>query len=298
MRRAVLNANPAIKAAYFGVIGDPVTMNGLPTSQVSDMGNNFTVRAQRVVIQQWKVAVPWAAAGEVTFGLGGSIAKETGLLPLGSSPGPGPTSTVCAGPPTIGTFAASPASIIGPLGSSTLSWGAVTNADHVFIDQGIGDVAAPGSVSVSPNVDTTYTLTATGCGGTASKQATINVTGLVPITPLPLTRDLSAGNMSLNPAKQINVVVSRTGIWLAGSTFKWKLYRHQALPSTGWSEVASGVTAVPASSVTVNTGYTVPAIGLVGTFEWRFVIDPDNEIAESNEGNNVRQENCSTSGCS
>jgi hypothetical protein len=102
LRLAALNANAAIKAAYNSVVGDPVTMNGLPTSHVSDMGDNFTIRAQRVVIQQWKVAKPWAAANQVTFGLGGAIAKEAGLLPLGSAPGPAPTTApVPTTPPPV-----------------------------------------------------------------------------------------------------------------------------------------------------------------------------------------------------
>jgi hypothetical protein len=58
-----------------------VTMNGLPTTDVVDMGNNYVLRAQRVVIQQWKEDVPWAKKGQVTFGLGGTIALEAGLLP-------------------------------------------------------------------------------------------------------------------------------------------------------------------------------------------------------------------------
>jgi hypothetical protein len=84
-RLAVLDAFPAIKAAYFGVVGDPVTMNGLPMAAVADMGNNYTLRAQRVVIQQWKEDVPWARAGQVTFALGGTIAGEAGLLPAPSA---------------------------------------------------------------------------------------------------------------------------------------------------------------------------------------------------------------------
>ena len=88
-RLAVLEANPAIKRAYFAVVGgDPVTMNGLPTTDVVDMGDNFIVRAQRVVIQQWKKDVPWAKAGQVTFGLGGSIAVESGLLPVATAGDP------------------------------------------------------------------------------------------------------------------------------------------------------------------------------------------------------------------
>ncbi|MBI2953539.1 MAG: PQQ-dependent sugar dehydrogenase [Chloroflexi bacterium] len=80
-RLALLDANPAIRAAYFGVAGDPVQFNGLPTSAVIDMGNNLALRAQRVVFQQWKEDVPWARANEVTVANGGDIAKEVGLLP-------------------------------------------------------------------------------------------------------------------------------------------------------------------------------------------------------------------------
>ncbi|MHB1134955.1 MAG: hypothetical protein ACYC4L_21500 [Chloroflexota bacterium] len=82
---AVMDDFPAIKQAYMSVGGDPITMNGLPTTDVVDMGNNFIVRAQRVVIQQWKEDVPWAKKGQVTFGLGGSIAKEAGVLPGGAA---------------------------------------------------------------------------------------------------------------------------------------------------------------------------------------------------------------------
>ncbi len=80
-RLALLDATPAIRAAYFDVVGDPVQSNGLPTSAVTDMGILLVVRAQRVVFQQWQVDVPWAAAGQVTVALGGDIAKEVGLLP-------------------------------------------------------------------------------------------------------------------------------------------------------------------------------------------------------------------------
>ena len=80
-RLALLDENPAIKAAYYSVAGDPVQMNGLPTSRITDMGNHYSLRAQRVVIQQWKETVPWAAAGQVTVALGGDIAKEAGLIP-------------------------------------------------------------------------------------------------------------------------------------------------------------------------------------------------------------------------
>ena len=83
-RLAVMDSFPAIKRAYFGAVGDPVQMNGLPTSDVVDTGESLVLRTQRAVIQQWKKDVPWAKKGEVTFALGGDIAKEAGLVPTGA----------------------------------------------------------------------------------------------------------------------------------------------------------------------------------------------------------------------
>src|SRR5207248_4671027 len=80
-RLAVLEASPAIRAAYLGAGGDPVQVNGLPVSEVVDLGDVLVLRCQRVVFQQWKVDVPWARAGQVTLALGGDIAKEMGILP-------------------------------------------------------------------------------------------------------------------------------------------------------------------------------------------------------------------------
>lgn len=78
-RYALLDSNPAIKAKFFSV-ADPLNMNGLPTAPITDMGDAYVLRAQRVIIQEWKKDVPWAKAGDVTVALGGDIAKETGLI--------------------------------------------------------------------------------------------------------------------------------------------------------------------------------------------------------------------------
>ncbi len=86
-------------------------------------------------------------------------------------------SSGCSGTPSIASFSAT-ASSITPGGSTTLQWGAVTNADSVDIDQGIGGVAAPGDRSVSPGSTTTYTMTAHCGANTATRQVTITVGGV------------------------------------------------------------------------------------------------------------------------
>ncbi|MCL5961327.1 MAG: hypothetical protein M1358_18795, partial [Chloroflexi bacterium] len=80
-RLSVLDAYPEIAKVYYSVQGDPVTMNGLPVAEVADMGSALVLRAQRVVIQQWKEDVPWASKGQVTVANGGDIGKEVGLYP-------------------------------------------------------------------------------------------------------------------------------------------------------------------------------------------------------------------------
>lgn len=76
---AFLDANPAMKARF---LAEPDWINrfGLPVS-VADYPSLYVVRAQRAVLQQWKVDVPWARAGEITIANGGDLAKEGGLFP-------------------------------------------------------------------------------------------------------------------------------------------------------------------------------------------------------------------------
>jgi hypothetical protein len=122
--------------------------------------------------------------------------EPTPVPPAGPTPTPapptGPTPPGCPGPPVIASFTANPSTITAGQ-SSTLSWGAVTNATSAMIDQGIGGVATPGSVVVKPTKTTTYILTATGCGGATTKQVTVNVTGAPP--PTPWTTDLAVTDL-------------------------------------------------------------------------------------------------------
>ncbi len=76
-------------------------------------------------------------------------------------------------PPPVIDFSAYPDSIF--RGESVVLVWETTNADTVEIDQGIGMVIDNGSMTVSPTETTTYTLTATGFGGSVSDQRTITV---------------------------------------------------------------------------------------------------------------------------
>jgi RHS repeat-associated protein len=78
------------------------------------------------------------------------------------------------GAPVITSFDANPSTIRAG-SSTTLSW-STTNASAVVINNGIGAVAASGSIDVAPVANTTYTLTAGNGSGIAEKQAGVTVT--------------------------------------------------------------------------------------------------------------------------
>ncbi len=89
--------------------------------------------------------------------------------------------------------------------SAALIWN-VSGASSVFIDQGIGNVPPSGNRVVSPAATTTYTLTASGAGGTASKSAILVVNPPVVAT------------FNVNPST-INVGQSATLQWnVTGAT--------------------------------------------------------------------------------
>ncbi len=86
-RLALLDADPAIRARYFGgETPDPVQVFGLPTSRVVDLGPLVALRTQRGVLQRWKIDTAWARAGEVTVALTGDLARDRGLFGAPAAP--------------------------------------------------------------------------------------------------------------------------------------------------------------------------------------------------------------------
>jgi hypothetical protein len=79
--------------------------------------------------------------------------------------------------PTV-NFSANPSNITAGE-SATLTWNSA-NADSCVIEPGIGNVDLSGSLVVSPTEATTYTITATGPGGEASENVTVDV--MPPVT--------------------------------------------------------------------------------------------------------------------
>ena len=103
--------------------------------------------------------------------------------------------TVSPRPPTA-SLSVDPEEIFNPGDSATLTW-STSDATSAEIDEGVGSVTpvADGSTTVYPDTTTTYTLTATGPGGTATDTATVytvdfqrTLTATLTADPLSITR--------------------------------------------------------------------------------------------------------------
>src|SRR5690242_15197926 len=81
-----------------------------------------------------------------------------------------------AAKPVIQTFVATPALVVGDGGVVDLSW-SVSHVDTVSIAPGVGQVPTPASGSISTHVagDNSFTLTASGPGGSATGTTQIQV---------------------------------------------------------------------------------------------------------------------------
>lgn len=88
------------------------------------------------------------------------------------------TITVSAPPPTL-SFSANPESITQG-SSATLTWSS-TNATSVNLQPGNQFLSNSGSIQVTPNSSTNYTLVAQGAGGSITRSVTVNVSA--PIIP-------------------------------------------------------------------------------------------------------------------
>src|SRR5271165_6871939 len=91
--------------------------------------------------------------------------KKAPIAPPPPPPAAANNNNAPAGPgtPTVAEFAVEPTSI--ERGQSAVVRWSVSNATSVSIDRGIGTVESSGSRRVTPDVTTTYTLTASGTGG-------------------------------------------------------------------------------------------------------------------------------------
>jgi hypothetical protein len=150
-------------------------------------------------------------------------------------------------------------------GFSTLSW-SVTGADAISIDQGIGAVAASGSIQVSPLQTTTYTITASGPDSDVSSSATVVVVD--PSVP-PLVK-LTASPVALTQGQ------SSVLTWTSSNAYSCSIE-----PGIGNVDISGSISVSPPEGATT---YTITAIGGSGKAVSRVVINVTTESHGSSSG--------------
>jgi YVTN family beta-propeller protein len=178
----------------------------------------------RVTCGEQHISVSPAATTTYTLTVSGPIGSATAAT----------TVTVNPQPPHIGAFTANPTAVL--LGnSSALSWTGITNATTCAIDNGVGTVScADGTTNVSPVATTTYTLTATGPGGTITSTAIVTVNVVAPT----LT--------TVNP--NVGVQSTTVAVTLTGTNFV-----------VGGTTLAVNGTGVSVNSVSVSSSTSLTA---------------------------------------
>lgn len=127
----------------------------------------------------------------------------TKKTPIPPPPPPAPAAASTGGPsgagkPVVAEFSIEPSSIERGQ-SAVLRWN-VTGATNVAIDNGIGTVAATGTLRVTPPNTMTYRLTAMGAAGDSNATATVTVTA--PAAPPGPSRNITSNRGTLESRVQ------------------------------------------------------------------------------------------------
>ncbi|MDY6905890.1 MAG: PASTA domain-containing protein, partial [Thermodesulfobacteriota bacterium] len=169
--------------------------------------------------------------------------------------------------PTV-SLQAEPASIVQGE-TATLSWTS-TDATTCSISPDIGDVATSGTMPVSPEQTTTYTITATGLGGTETAQATVTVVP-VPTVDFTVTPDTVTASETADLTWSTTNADTVTGRQTAGDTVT-----EETLPASGSSTVApqqtttytiiaAGPGGETAASATVTVVHPAPEVSITAS---------------------------------
>lgn len=219
------------------------------TKKVSD------VLAQYRAMYTPATGSPLLGAGDPQDGTGGNIGVVGNNEPSDLF-GKFGTGAATPAPPVISLFSAASASI--QAGQSVgLNW-SVTGADTLNIDPVPGPVTGT-SATVTPNVDTTFTLTAANAGGFSTAQVTVTVIGGQPVS---ITVAPTSATIAVNSTRQFSASVSGTTntavTWTAsaGSISSSGLYTAPA--ATGTYTVTARSVQDPTKTATANVTVTPP----------------------------------------
>ena len=193
-----------------------------------------------------------------------------------------PASTPEETPPTINSFAASPATISSGQ-RTTLSWD-VSAATGITIQPEIGDMGSSGSLQLTPPATITYTLTATNEAGSTAGSVTVTVTPVVAGKP-----DLVITDIWL-AAETVYYKIKNQGDAEAGSTWS-ALYVYDLKEATSYAGPLAVGEEKTESFSNWEWPYAAPGGAGFGAtalkpFDVKVCADAKNDIEESDKDNN------------
>jgi hypothetical protein len=234
-----------------------ITSPGLPLIS-SFTANPSTINAGESSNLQWNIAD--ATSVSINQGIGSvsssgtrtvnPTVSTTYTITASNSAGSVTASAVIMitspGLPLISSFTANPITINSGQ-SSTLSWN-ITGATSASISAGIGTVnATSGTHQVSPNTNTTYTLTATNATGSSTAQVTVTMG----VAGQPVINSFTANPITINSGQSSTLSWNITGATSASIS-----------AGIGTVNATSGTYVVtPAATIT----YTLTAANSVGS---------------------------------
>jgi PKD repeat protein len=228
-----------------------VTVGGSPAPTATFSASPTTINAGQSSTLTWtstnatSVSIDNGVGSQAVNGSVSVSPASTTTYTL-TATGPGGTTTKTATvtviqPAPMISFSATPTNISAGQ-SSTLVWN-TTNATSVTIDNGLGSKPLSGSATVSPGATTTYTLTATGPGGTLTSQATVTVSNRPSIAFVATPASIVSGS----PSTLTWLVTNSTSVTIDNGI---------------GAQAASGSMSVSPSQTTI---YTLTATGPGGT---------------------------------
>jgi hypothetical protein len=171
------------------------------------------------------------------------------------------TVTVTYQPPSV-SFSITPTSICRG-STATLSWNVTGAVTSVSINRGIGTVSNSGSRTVGPTSSTTYTITATGPGGTTTRSVTLTVNQP---TTTSITADSTAIIRGQSTTLRWTTTGSATGATIDQGIGSVNINGNRVVSPTQTTRYTISVTGIctnSSSSVTV-TVYQPPTVTLTG----------------------------------
>ncbi|MDW7773305.1 MAG: putative Ig domain-containing protein [Desulfobulbaceae bacterium] len=293
-----------------GTATDQVTITVIPTNPPPTLNlsvsDSFIVRGEPTILA-WEGSyadsvVISPEVGVVPVSGTATVTPEVTTTYTATATGPGGATTakitvmVVPPSPTV-NLTAVPLSIMADE-SATLSWTS-SDADTVRFDQGIGSAPLEGSLTVSPIETTTYTLTATGPGGSTTKSVTLTVSYPEPVvsfsaTPLSITMGetvtliwttTDADSVVIEPG--IGTVMPNSSITVAPT--ETTTYTISATGPGGTANSTATVTVIyPVPTVAVSANPSTIQLGESATLSWTtydaesVAIEPDIGVQPAN----------------